>query len=88
MGQPSTLDARSLTLADAIRYLREKRGFSARSLSLKAGVSPSYVGKLESGEIEPSVRVFARIALVLGMSQPEIFFCVVQEGLRDLPTNA
>lgn len=54
---------------------------SARSLSLQAGLSPSYVGKLEAGEIEPSVRAFARLAMVLGMSVQEVFFCVITEGL-------
>lgn len=77
-----TQDARSVGLADAIRVQRMERGYSARALSLEAGLSSSYVGKLEAEEIEPSVRAFARIALVLGMNQAEIAFCVMQEGLH------
>lgn len=69
-------------LAEAVQLQRTKRGFSARALSLEAGLSPSYVGKLEAGEIEPSVKAFARIAKVLGMNQAEIFFCVMQEVLE------
>lgn len=74
-------DAR-VSLADAVRYLRMQRGLSTRALSNEAGLSPSYISKLEAGEVEPSVRVFGRIALVLGMSPQEVFFCVVQEGLH------
>lgn len=86
MGQlEQTRDVRSVRLADAIRYLRNERGLSAKSLSTQAGLSPSYVGKLESGEIEPGVRAFGRLALVLGMNQQEIYLCVVQEGLRESP---
>ena len=65
--------------ASAVRYAREKKHLSARSLSLLAGLSPSYVGKLESGEIEPSVRAFAKIALSLEMSAQEIFLCLLGE---------
>jgi transcriptional regulator with XRE-family HTH domain len=74
-------DEGRIRLADAVRYLRQRKNISARALSLQAGLSPSYVGKLEAGEIEPSVRAFALIALALSMSIQEIFFCVMQEGL-------
>lgn len=87
METATTFDARSVGLAQAVHFLRTERGYSARALSLKAGLSPSYVGKLESGEIDPSVRAFARIALVLGMNQQEIFFCIVREGLREPPNT-
>lgn len=68
-----------LKLGDAIRFLRLKRGISARSLSLSAGLSSSYVGKLEAGEIEPSVRAFGSIALALSMTSAEVMFCVFAE---------
>lgn len=81
MEVPST----RVSLADAVRYARQREGLSARALSLKAHLSPSYVGKLEAGEIEPSVKAFGRIALALGLNPQEIYFCVVLEGLHDLP---
>lgn len=76
-----------VSLADAVRHLRQREGLSARSLSLKAHLSPSYVGKLEAGEIEPSVKAFGRIALALGMNPQEIYYCVVLESLHDLPED-
>lgn len=72
---------RQVTVAEVIRYLRGRRNLSARAVSLQAGLSSSYVGKLEAGEIEPSFRAFARLALVLGMNSQEVFFCIIQEGM-------
>lgn len=68
-------------VAEVIRHLREKKGWSTRALSQAAGLSPSYVSKLESGEIEPSLRVFGRLALVLEMNQYEVYVCVMREAL-------
>ena len=76
-------NVQTVRLADAVHYYRKEKNLSSRALSLAAGLSPSYVGKLESGEIEPSVRAFARIAIILGMNQQEIYLCVIQEGLRE-----
>lgn len=64
----------------AIRHLRDREGISARALSLAAGLSPSYVGKIEKGEISPSFEAFARIALVLKMSLLEVAYCVLSAG--------
>jgi len=69
-------------LSETVVYLRERRGLSARALSRLAGVSPSYVSKLEAGEIEPSVKIFASLALALGMSSSEIVYCVASEAAR------
>ncbi len=64
----------------AIRRLRQQRGMSARALSIKAGLSPAYVFKVETGAIEPSLRSFARLALALGMNPGEVWVCVANEG--------
>jgi transcriptional regulator with XRE-family HTH domain len=66
------------TTGDLIRMARERQKMSARALSAKANLSPSYVGKVESGEIEPSLKAFARIALALHLSRQEIWLCVVE----------
>jgi transcriptional regulator with XRE-family HTH domain len=65
-----------LGLADALREIRILRGMSKRALSQKAGLSASYVGKLEAGAIEPSVRAFAVIAVALNLTSHEVLFCV------------
>lgn len=68
----------TLPVGEAIRTLRVRRGLSARKLSLLSGLSESYVGKIERGECELSLYVFASLARVLSMTNQEILFCVRQ----------
>lgn len=63
-------------LSEMLRWFREQRGLSRYALSRKAGLSASYVGKLEGGHIEPSLKAFAAIALALELASHEVFFCV------------
>lgn len=79
---PQTLTSHDVKAADAIRLLRERAGLSARQLSAAAGLSPAYVNKVESGQIEPSFRAFAKIARQLGMTQREIYLLVCGEAER------
>lgn len=53
---------------------------SARQLSESSGLSASYVSKLERGELDPSLKAFARIAKVLEMSTPEHMFIIGLAG--------
>lgn len=61
-----------LTVGALLHECRVARGRSARRLSLDAGLSESVVGKVESGAIEPSLRVFAAIVGELGLNRREI----------------
>ncbi len=72
-------DLRPFCTATAIRHLRKRMGISARALSIKAGLSPAYVFKVETGAIEPSLRSFARLAVALGMNAGEVWVVVVSE---------
>jgi predicted transcriptional regulator len=65
-----------LQVADVLRWCRLRRGVSARRLSLNAGVSESVAGKLESGAIEPSLRVFAAITHELSLNDREVAWLV------------
>lgn len=79
-----------LTVGQAVRAYREVRGLSARALSLAAGLSESYVTKLETGALEePSLRAFARLVRELGMTSAEIVVLVTLEAGRSprSPTN-
>lgn len=73
----------TIPLGVALRALRENRTtLSARGLSLAAGLSGSYVGKVESGQVEPSVRAFARIVVHLGMKPAEAWVLLAREANR------
>jgi predicted transcriptional regulator len=58
--------------------MRDERRLSARELSLRAGLSESYVGKLEAGKIDPSLRAFGQLAVALGLTCAEIHFLVLE----------
>lgn len=63
-----------LSLGDGIKYLRERKSMSARQVSLECGFSPSYVGKVEKNELEPSISAFYRICRAIGANDKEIVF--------------
>lgn len=71
-------------VAESIKAKREQLNLSARSVSLQANLSPSYVSKLEQGDIEPSLRAFASIAVVLNFSTAEIVYTVMREAMTNL----
>lgn len=52
--------------------MRENRDLSARQVSELAGLSPSYVSKVESGEVSPSLKAFAKIAQALELNNAEV----------------
>lgn len=66
----------ALTVSDLIKYKRQKFGLSARQLSGMAGLSPSYVSKVENGTIKPSLDAFGKIVRLLEFSDVEIAFVV------------
>lgn len=71
-----------LSLGDFIRRARVARGLSQRRLSLNAGLSPSYVGKIEAGENDPSFRAVSKLAVELGLNAREVFLLVKLEATR------
>jgi len=60
-----------LTLGEGIQFLREKKGLSARQVSAAAGLSATYVSKVERGMMEPSLKAFGKIATALSMTDAE-----------------
>jgi transcriptional regulator with XRE-family HTH domain len=66
----------ALGLAETLQEFRERKGLSRRALSQQAGLSASYVGKLETGEIEPSLRAFLSISRALALTQNEVAICI------------
>lgn len=50
-----------------VRELRKKRGMSQEQLALEAGLDRSYVGGVERGERNVSLRNIERLAVALGL---------------------
>lgn len=56
-----------------IRSIREKKGFSLRTLSNLAGLSANAISKIERGENSPTVSSLHNLASALGVSVTEFF---------------
>lgn len=68
---------------EAIAQGRLRLGLSKQRLGLRAGLSESYVGKLEKGECEPSLRTFALLAHALELTAAEIYVVIQGEAMRE-----
>lgn len=55
-------------IRDQIKAAREERGLTSSKLSTIAGLHPTYVGKIERGDKNPSIQVILKIASALGVS--------------------
>ncbi len=56
-----------------IKYLREQRNLKKNTLANLAGVSPTYIDKLENGERCPTVEYLGYICDGLGITLAEFF---------------
>ncbi|MBT2293448.1 helix-turn-helix transcriptional regulator [Paenibacillus albidus] len=45
------------SIGENIRILRLKSGFSQEQLALSAGVNPAYIGQIERGEKNPTIKI-------------------------------
>ncbi len=66
-------------IADKIRFLREQQGLSQRSLADAAGISPSSLSQLESGQSSPSVATLEKLADGLGKTVASFFLDNVED---------
>lgn len=67
---------------EAISAGRTRRHLSKVGLGVSAGLSESYVGKIERGECMPSLRTFALLARALELTPLEIYLVVQGEAMR------
>lgn len=56
-----------------IRQLRNERGISQEQLALSAGITPAYLGLVECGQRNATVRTIERICGALGIGLAEFF---------------
>lgn len=55
-------------IGESIRLHRLNNGMSQEQLALNAGVNTSYIGQIERGEKNPTIKVLAKISSALGIS--------------------
>ncbi len=56
-----------------VRQLREAKGLSQEKLAFQAGIHRTYLGGIERGERNPSLRNIAVIAKALGVTIADLF---------------
>lgn len=72
-----------------LAQLREKRGVSARDMSLSMGQNPGYINNIESGKSMPSLSGIFYICDYLGVTPSEFFDMEAQNPtrLKEIVTN-
>ena len=61
-----------LKIGDLVRNKRRQAGLTQEALAEKAGISSSYVAKIEIGLQEPGTKVLLKLVKVLGIESSEI----------------
>jgi transcriptional regulator with XRE-family HTH domain len=61
------------SLAKVIRARRKEHGHSMETLAIRAGISPTHCGRIERGEMNPTVDTLMKMMTVLGMTGSELF---------------
>src|SRR5829696_7216544 len=56
-----------------LRRRRRERGLSARDVAERAGVSATYLSRLENGHLSPTVATLTRIVAAMGESVADLF---------------
>jgi transcriptional regulator with XRE-family HTH domain len=60
-------------LGQALRQRREDRGMTQEELHHATSIHRNYIGGIERGEREPTVRVIAKLGQALDVSMHELF---------------
>ncbi len=67
------MDSIEKRFGNRVRELRLGTGLSQEELAFKAGVHRTYLGSVERGERNPSLKNIAAIAGALDVSLPDLF---------------
>jgi len=73
-------------VGEHVRHLRERAGFSLRSLAARTDFSPSFISQLEHGQVSPSIHSMEKIATALGVTL-SAFFGALRSGEGGLVTR-
>ena len=64
--------APTFDLARRLKALRKEKGLTQAALAKRAGVTLSYIGRLEIGRHDPQLSTLQKLAKALGVSLPEL----------------
>lgn len=69
----ATFDSERARLGRRVRYLRLKAGLSQEDLADACGLDRTYIGGIERGERNPSLKNILKLARTLLVTMPELF---------------
>jgi putative transcriptional regulator len=67
-------------LKDELRKARIAAGLTQEQLAARANVSREYVGYIERGKNEPTVRMFIKLCKAMGIYAPDVLKRVVPKS--------
>lgn len=70
--EPTSADLFTAAIGDRIREWREALGQSRDEVARSAGISVSYLGKIERGKVAATITTMQALAVVLGASAWEL----------------
>lgn len=68
------------SIGENIRILRLKNGFSQEHLALNAGINTSYIGQIERGEKNPTIKTLDKVSNALGIALIDLLFQMDSKG--------
>lgn len=75
-----------IRFGQTIRALRQQKGLTQEKLGELAGLNQSYVGDIERGERNPSLRTINNLCRALGLSVSETFNLMEQpQSIQETP---
>lgn len=69
----SSFNSQRASFGARVRYLRLKNSLSQEDLADKCGLDRTYIGGIERGERNPSLKNIYRIAIALDVEPSELF---------------
>jgi transcriptional regulator with XRE-family HTH domain len=85
---PARVDAPNLrALGAAVRELRARRGLSQEWLGFKAELHRNYIGAIERGQINPTLRTLMRLADGLAVPLSELVLLYERNVGERVPTR-
>ena len=65
-------DGLARLIAEELKALRSRRGFTLDELELASGVSRSTIWRIETGKSDPNVEQMTRLSRALGLDLPRL----------------
>lgn len=78
-----------MNIGNAIKELRQQKGFKQADFAVKCGLSQSYLSSIEKGRKDPTISVLKQIAGTLSIPTPVlVFFAIDIEDVAESKKDA